>query len=469
MNVRSMGSSGSTIFHLLDCSKLEYLDAPTKLNQAVFAMIFVIIAFSTLLYGAVHQGVLAIVYAFISLGAVLWAVEGLRSGSFAFSSEPIQLILYGAAAYGFIQALPLGTFEPIAGVEGLTDTLSLDPHATQVSALHFVALGLFFSWLSVSLNSASRLRKIAVFITVFGAIYAFYAILQSLLSPAKIYGLLERPLPFGSFVSRNNFAGWMEMAIALPLGMIFSGAVPRDKRLIYLTAATLMGISILLSGSRGGLVALVIQIAFLLFLTYSQRDRSSIGLKILLGSGIIVAIVAGTAFVGGENTLTRISTEETAAEGIVTRPYMWSVTWKMIEASMPFGVGLGAYGVAYTKYDEASGFERVEQAHNDYLQVLSDAGLVGGLLGIAFLVLLWRIASKAIRTSNPERRGIAMGALAGIISILIHSIFDFVLHTTAIALLFLTLVGLLVAASSRYSDDDPRLNDQARTRRKTPA
>jgi len=306
---------------------------------------------------------------------------------------------------------------------------------------------------------------------VFGALYAFYAILQSILSPNKIYGLLERSyaLPFGSFISRNNFAAWMEMAIAIPLGALFMKSVAGDKRIIVFTAAIIMGVSIVLSGSRGGLIVLVLQLAFLFFISYSRTDRSSSFLKVCLALGILAGIVAGTIFVGGENTFKRIGEEQVVAEGTVTRPQIWAVSLKMITANMPLGVGLGAYGVAYTQYDEASGLERVEQAHNDYLQVLSDAGIVGGLLGILFLFFVCSRGIKAIRTSNVERRGIAAGAFAGIFGLLVHSLFDFVLHTTAIALLFLTLVGLLVAATSQYPDDSTDHEHSNRRRRSVAA
>ncbi|MEQ1761968.1 MAG: O-antigen ligase family protein [Pyrinomonadaceae bacterium] len=440
------------------------MEARTKLDKVGYAMIFVLIAFATLLYGAVHQGVLALVYISIVLMVVLWAADGLRFGSIRFGREPIQLILFAAALYGLFQVMPAGTVSATGGVDGIPWTISLDPFATQVNALHFLALGLFLAFVCQSIDSANRLRKLAIFITTFGAFYAFYAILQSLLSPTMIFGLLERPMPFGSFVSRNNFAGLMEMAVAIPLGMVLSGSISKDKRLIYLTAAVLMGISIVLSGSRGGLIALVVQIGFLGFITYSLRDRSSKLLKVGLAAGILAAIILGTAFVGGENALSRIREDQTTAEGVVTRPQIWKVTVKMIGANLPFGVGLGAYGVAYTKYDEASGFERVEQAHNDYLQVVSDGGIVGGALGLAFLFLVFKLGWKASRVSNLERRGIASGAFAGIFGVLLHSLFDFVLHTTAIALLFLTLVGMLVAAGSRFPDDT---SEPERRRRRT--
>ena len=135
------------------------------------------------------------------------------------------------------------------------------------------------------------------------------------------------------------------------------------------------------------------------------------------------------------------------------RSNIWSVTLEVIKANLPFGAGLGAFGVAYTPHDTMSGLERAEQAHNDYLQVLADAGLVGLIIGAFFLVRLFMLGKEALAIRNNYRQGIAFGALAGIFAILVHSIFDFVLHTTAVSVLFVTLIALLVASRGSYSDD----------------
>lgn len=435
-------------------------------------MIFVVIVFSTLFYGAVHQAVMAATYLGIGLVLVFASADWFRSGTIRTSREPLQLILFAAALYGFIQVVPFGTLPVTGGMEQISRTISLDPFSTQISALHFAILGVYFSLILIAFDSASRLRKFAVFIAVFGFAYAFFAILQSILSPTKIYGLLERSYaqPFGSFVSRNNFAAWMEMAIAIPMGMLFSGTIERDKRLLYGTAVVLMGVSLIVSGSRGGLVVLLLEIGFLFLLTYSFKSQGRVWLRPVMIVGLLFAIIAGTVFVGGETSFTRIGNESGQPVNTVTRQQMWGVTLKMIGDNMPFGVGLGAFGVAYTKYDVASGFERVEQAHNDFLQVVSDAGVVGALLGIAFLVLLFLIGRRAMKTSNRYRRGIATGSLAGVLGVLVHSIFDFGLHTMSVALLFLTLIGVLAATSSRYDDDILVANDghQKRRKRKPP-
>ena len=105
----------------------------------------------------------------------------------------------------------------------------------------------------------------------------------------------------------------------------------------------------------------------------------------------------------------------------------------------------------------------MEQAHNDYLQVLADAGIVGGLLGAWFLYLLLREGFRNVRSRDNYRRGVAMGAFTGCLAILVHSLVDFVLHITAVSVMFLTLMALLVASGRRFEGDDI-----AQSRRSTP-
>src|SRR2546425_5204449 len=125
-----------------------------------------------------------------------------------------------------------------------------------------------------------------------------------------------------------------------------------------------------------------------------------------------------------------------------SRTHFWAVTLDVIKAYPIVGSGLGSLGVIYTRYDSHNGLLRLEQAHNDYLQTLSDGGIIGGVLGLAFIVILFRQGFARRETDDKFRRGVATGALAGCFAVLIHSFFDFTLHTTANALLFLILAAL---------------------------
>src|SRR5215212_408376 len=231
----------------------------TSANKIAFVLCCTALVFTTVAYGGVHQPILAIFYVLVVLAGIAWAIDRLFAGKLSLSTETLQIPLIGAAIYAFIQIIPLGSTRSVAGLDGIPNTISLDPFATWTTALQLIAFSIFFTVLLASLSSATRIRRFFNVIAVFGFFFAFFAILQSVVSPDKIYGIYDVSLgsPFGSFVNRNSFAAYMEMTAALPLGLVFVGAVTKDKRLLYITAIALMGIALLLCRSRGGLVAFV--------------------------------------------------------------------------------------------------------------------------------------------------------------------------------------------------------------------
>src|SRR5205823_6511799 len=109
------------------------------------------------------------------------------------------------------------------------------------------------------------------------------------------------------FVNKHDYAAIIEMTIALPLAMLFTGAVQRDKRLIYIVAVLIMASSLLLSGSRGGLVAMVAEVLFLVILTGKARGRKHVVLTAGLSILLLLAAIGGAIFVGGETSLTRFA------------------------------------------------------------------------------------------------------------------------------------------------------------------
>lgn len=427
----------------------------TWANKLTFFILCAIIVFTTVAYGTVHQPIIALFYVLVVLAVFFWAVDCFLSGRIRYSKSLLQLPAIAAAVYGFIQIIPFGTLAESAGISGIPRTISLDPFATQISAYHFISFALFLGVLLVYLESAGRLQRLVNVITVFGFIFAFFGILQSFLSPNMIYGVYKTRAgaSFASFVNRHNYAAFVEMAIALPLGLIFTGAIKKDKRLLYITAIALMGVSLLLSRSRGGLVAFLAEIVLLVILTRKAGSPKQFALKLVLAGVLVIGIIGGAVFVGGESSLTRFAETATSKDITTDRGHIWRVTLSAIAHNLPFGAGLGAFGVAYTPYDSYNGLERVEQAHNDYLQVLSDAGIVGLIVGLFFIYTLARTGLKNTRTGNTFRRGVAIGALSGCFAILVHSVFDFVLHTTAISVMFLTSIALVAASGRKYDDD----------------
>jgi O-antigen ligase len=442
----------------------------TWANKLSFFLLIFVLIFTTIFYGAVHQPIIALFYILTSAIVTLWAYDAVFSGSLRVNKSLLQIPLYLLFILGIIQIIPFGSVET-AALGGIPRTLSIEPNWTKLTAFHILALSFIFSAFLIFVDSAKRLKKIVLIVTVFGFIYSFFAILQMVLSPTKIYGIYEAAFaaPFGSFVNRHNYAAFMEMTIALPLGLIFCGAIPKDKRLLYFTAIGIMGISLILSGSRGGLVALVAEVIFIAMLTTNMAKRGNLVMRLGLTGLLFVVIIAGSIYIGGggETSLTRFAESATSKDITTYRTHIWAVSVEAIKENPIVGSGLGSFGAAYAKHDTANGMERVEQAHNDYLQVLTDAGIVGLIIGIFFLFQLFKTGRKSIKTQNLYRRGVAVGAVAGIFAVLVHSIFDFVLHTTAISIMFLILVTLVVKSGDSYPDDSEERHERHQRRQKS--
>jgi len=307
----------------------------------------------------------------------------------------------------------------------------------------------------VFVDTPKRLRLLVRTITIFGFFLAIFGLTQSFTSPTRVYWIREMPQSqaFGPFINRHHFAGYMELTIALPLGLIFSNAVEREKKFIYMFAAGLMAVALVMTNSRGGIVSLVAELLFLVSMMGIRRRHGkkrvekrprikSAAMKAGLALALVIALFGGVVLLGGEDALSRLVGSVNTDDPTTGRAHFWSVTVDIIKNHPVIGTGLGAFGVVYTVYDTRNGLYRLEQAHNDYLQVLSDGGIVGAILGLVFLVALFRMGFARRESRDDFRRGVATGALAGCFAVLVHSFFDFTLHTTSNSLLFLVLAAL---------------------------
>ncbi len=382
-----------------------------------------------------------------------WTIDAWQSGVFRFSKNPIQLALVGLILIGVIQLLPFGTANETGGVASSIKSLSFDPNATKTTVVFILSMLVYFSASLAFIDTPKRMRIIVYTIIIFGFALAFIGIIQSLISHDKIYGLLDARLgaPFGPFVNRHNFAAYMEMTLGLSLGLLFTGAIDKDKRLLFFTAIGLMGVSLLMSQSRGGLISFIASLAFLIALTSFRQDEKgrevkadsrAILLRVGLAFAFVIVLFIGIASIGSDTSLTRLTEQTQANDPTPSRTEIWQTTLKMIAARPVFGWGLGAYGIGYAQFDVRNGATRAEQAHNDYLQVLADTGIIGAIIGIFFIASLFYQSWQRRKTKDTFRKGVVAGSLTGCFAVLVHSLFDFTLHTTAVALLFLTLAAL---------------------------
>ncbi|HEX3280232.1 MAG TPA: O-antigen ligase family protein [Pyrinomonadaceae bacterium] len=435
---------------------VSYRIRHTLASRFAFLIICLALTLSALAYGTVHAWALATFFIGAVVVLVLWVVDCWNLAALRLSRNVLQLPLLGLLALGLIQLLPLRTPETVPGIVlPLARSLSFDPNATRFIVIEVVALLIYFAATLVFVDTPKRLRLLVRTITIFGFFLAIFGLTQSFTSPSRVYWIreLKQSQAFGPFINRHHFAAYMELTIGLPLGLVFSNAVEREKKFIYLFAAGLMAIALIMTNSRGGIISLVAELLFLVSLIGIRRSHrkkrsekkprlQSAAIKAGLALAMVVALFGGVVWLGGEQALSRVVGSVNTDDPTTGRAHFWGVTLDIIRNHPVIGTGLGAFGVVYTGYDSRNGLYRLEQAHNDYLQVLSDGGIVGAVLGLFFLGALFRMGFVRRESRDDFRRGVATGALAGCFAALVHSFFDFTLHTTANTLLFLVLAAL---------------------------
>jgi putative inorganic carbon (HCO3(-)) transporter len=177
------------------------------------------------------------------------------------------------------------------------------------------------------------------------------------------------------------------------------------------------------------------------------------------GSALLAAcLVIAALWIGAEPVMSRLSLADQFDQSRPilqqARPAIWKNSMKLILAHPVFGVGFGAYSTAFPHYDDSTGYFFVNAAHNDYVQGLAETGMIGGILGLAFLYCLARLVKRTLSATNPWERSTGLAGAIGCIGLLAHSLVDFNLQITSNALLFLILVAILDTADWRMTESD---------------
>ena len=449
----------------------------TLASRFAFLVICIAIVLSALAYGTVHYWALAL----FNLGGLtillLWVGDAWALGNLRINRNALQLPLIGLIVLGLVQLLPLRSVSSGGATTiGLVNSLSLDPNSTRLVLVQLVTLLIYFAATLVFTDTPHRLRVLVRTIMVFGFLLAIFGLTQSFTSPTKVYWIreLNQSTAFGPFINRHHFAGYMELTIALPLGLLFAGSIEKEKRIIYLFIAGLMGVALVMTASRGGIISLVAEILFLVVVTAIWRKPSErrrrvkkwhrlkrVAGRLGMAGALLFGLFLGVILLGGEFSINRLIDSVNTDDPTTGRAHFWAVTVDIIRAHPLLGTGLGAFGVIYTRYDSRSGLYQLEQAHNDYLQIFSDAGIVGAIMALSFVVLLFYKAFSRARSRDDFRRGVALAAASGCFAVLVHSFFDFTLHTTSNALLFLVLAAIATM--------NGRVEDAPRERRRRPS
>jgi O-antigen ligase len=407
---------------------------PQVLRWVLVLSLCAILIFAVLAFGAVDEWSTFTLEAGAAVLFLTWAGKQLVSRRLKLSENPLYLptLLF----FGLILAQ-------------IALRRSAYGYVTKYEALQYVAYGILLLIAAECVRHEDTRRVFALIMIVFGVLYAFFALAQQLTSNGKIFWIHSPRFHglgaiYGSYVNRNNYAGLMEMLVPIPLVVAFGHMLKGGKRALVAFCAVLMATTIFLSGSRGGMIALVLEVVLLPALTFRTR-RSP---RVALGSVAVgVLILALLAFLGKGQVLGRLGD---LAPGI--RLNMTKDCLRMFSRRPVSGWGLGTFPTVYPGYRSFYTNLFINEAHNDYAQLLVETGPLGFGLMLWFLVTMYRRGLPTSRRWEFTWDGaLSLAALLGCTGILIHSFVDFNLQIPANAALFYVLCALAASEPSAAS------------------
>jgi O-antigen ligase len=388
-----------------------------------------VLAFAVLAFGAVEVWAQSLVEVSVALLFVVWAVCVFRDERLKISFNPLLWPLLGFLVLGLAQ-LALHTTQYA--------------FLTKVTLVEIAAYCIFFFLCTQAFRDRRELTRLAWFLVALCFGVSLFGIAQHFTSDGTIYWFRKLALGgavFGPFVNRNHFAGFVELTLPIGLALMIFRGMRRD---MFPLAALLTVVPIgalTLSNSRAGIIGFVFEVAVLALLARSRKSRS--GGRLIAVGVIGFAAIALVAWLGAGTAIERFSSLRPGEVSIGRRASMVRGATHMFFAYPVSGAGLGTLVAVYPKFETYYDAHVVDHVHNDYVELLAEMGILGGICGLAFLWILFRDASRAFEVEQGHfSRAIHAGSVAAIAGLLLHSLVDFNLHIPSNAMLFLVAAHL---------------------------
>lgn len=451
-------------------------------EATVFRIFLGTLIFSPLAFGTVETWSLLIMEAGIFSALVLFFVFVKQQGKSGFLNTPGLVPLTALLSYMLLQSIPLppaliekispATFELYSRSvwivqPGTWVTLSLYPKGTVSEFLRISSYAGAYLLTTQFLSDSDRLKRTVGLLSVLAGALAFVSIMQHLVPNGKIYWIRELTqggIPFGPYVNRNHFAGLMGMLFPIVMVLFLlsrpssregsfrkkiSELLDRSLRNIHLLlglGTILIALSIFLSLSRGGILSLCVSLALLSFLL-SRRISTPKGRLLLAITVIVIFYTVG--WFGWNPIFERFRAIRTLQGDISElRLDIWKDSLSIIRDFPVTGTGAGSFMQVYPAYRTIRSEGIADHAHNDYIELLTDGGIIGAGLFAWFMTAVLIHSYRAfLKRKDPYARHLFAGSLAGVTAFLLHGITDFNFSIGANGLYLFLLLGLMVNAA----------------------
>lgn len=418
-----------------------------RLERAIEWLLLGAVAYGAVLFGGVRTTEMAILTALVGAALVLWLVR-------IWTGNGHRLILHP-------MLLPMVLF---AGFACWRTTTAEVPYA----ARHELWLVLIYSVALVvavnNLQSQDTLQRSTNFLVALGTLLSLYAVGQYI---SQSDGVLwqVRPIQYfrragATFVNPNHLATLMVLLLPMALGQVFLARTKGPIRVFHGYGAAMMLAGLAVTMSRGGWLAggavLGIFFTWLLIRRRQMRIPALVGLSLVLVGGSVFLARSGKAW----QRLTDVAAVGKPDSG--DRLPLWMPAIRMWKDNPWLGVGPGHYDVRFPQYRDHQIQVNPGYAHNEYLNLLADFGLVGtGLVAIAVLIAVGGILLSRkyvergigdLGDKGSNRTAFFVGASIGMVGIALHAAVDFIMHIPALGVA-VVLVGGMLGSTIRFASE----------------
>lgn len=384
------------------------------------------------------------------LGAVMFALAIWRGGLERFWALPrltVATVLL-AVLLPALQLVPLphdlwstlpGRSLPnaVLAATGQPDTwrpMTLD--ITETVGTLAVCLWMFGLLLALLVLDQRELRAILLLIVGLGAVHLAIGAMQFLSNGDRFvfYGVAHRGALIGFFANKNHSA--LFIGIAMLFGYALLAPAQLRNRPVQLAAGgvvLVIVVALIATLSRAGFAIGLLALGFAGL--FPQLDRRRVNWK-LLGGGL-GALTLLLALVATSAAATRIFDRFGDVTGDI-RQVFWARSLPLVTDYLPFGAGMGSFPRVFTVSEQIGWLREtyLNHVHNDYIELIIEAGLIGALLMLLVGVTLFRHGRWAwIDRRAPIGRWALIG-VAVVVLCLLHSIVDYPLRRVAIAAMF---------------------------------
>ncbi len=259
----------------------------------------------------------------------------------------------------------------------------------------------------------------------------------------------------GTFISSIHLAGFLEAIGMMTLSLAVWSSWKFWARALAGYLALLCGAGVAITGSRGGYLSVIFALVVFALISLSVRGRLNperfaisaaivvAALVLAVGLGVM-AMQQSTLLTGRLNTITQLE----------VRPLNWAAALDQFQTAPAVGTGAGTHLYLGRFYRRAQIQADPEHAHCDYLELLAEYGLLGGVGMAVFLFTHIRSAffglGRSLAHAQPnywipyrdDTLALQIGAISAIAAYLVHSAVDFNLHIPGNALLFAFIFGI---------------------------